>query len=233
MSFEPSPAPYFSVEESSGGIMLPTSFQRAMTAEPLHHSSYNADCMVRARSATPAAHNVALMLLNRRQPKQIPPNARAMTAPPAQCSMDQLTLNHLASGFAAVPGTHTQDTTALEASGNNFHYDFCNVDPGLLTDSRDSSPFTSFDDAMMYQSPAQMSMTTTSMTSGSPYLNCGYNNDADVQYMSPEEQAIATPSFEDYFNSDSNDIMMADSVYGMDDLATKEEEATNMFMNFE
>lgn len=208
--------------------MLPTSFQRAMTAEP----SYNADYMVRARSATPAAHNVALMLLNRRQRRQVPRNARAMTAPPAQYSMDQVTFNHLASGFAAVPGTQMQDTTALESSGNNFHYDFCNGDPGLLNDSRDFSPFTSFDDAMMYQSPAQMSTTTTSMTSGSPYFNCGYTNGADVQCMSLEEQAIATPYFEDYCGSSSNDIMMADSGYGVDDLAMKEEEA-NMFMNFE
>lgn len=41
-------------------------------------------------------------------------------------------------------------------------------------------------------------------------------------------KAIAIPCFEDYFNS--NEVSMPDSGYDMDE---KEEEVTNMSMNFE
>jgi len=235
MTFEYSHSPYYSVEESSGGPMLPITRQRAMTAEPLQHNLpyYYANHTDRARSATPAARNVAHMLLNRNQPKQIPRNARAMTAPPVQYSTNPVAPNNLAPGpmFAASPSTFMQQTQASGTCDYDHHHNFSNIDPGLLSDSRQSSPFTSFDSAMddgaLYDSP----MTTASMAEGSPYFDCGYTADADVQYMSLEGQAFSTPCFKDYDHS--NDVMMADSGFCMNDSAMNEEDAMNMFMNFE
>lgn len=234
MSFRASPSPYYSIEGSGSGSMLPISFQRASTAEPLRHSY--ADYTNRARSATPASHNVAVMLMNRRQPKQIPRNTRAMTAPPSQQPTQMAAFPYLRTMLEANSNGATQHIPTSDISGNDFSYNFgtfasSSIDPGLCTDSRTSSPFTSFDDAMedeaMYHSSAHVSM-----ASDSPYFNTSCANDADVQYMSLEEQVPSSGCFENYYHS--NDAMMVDPVCRANELAMKEEEdAMKMFMNLE
>jgi len=69
------------------------------------------------------------------------------------------------------------------------------------------------------------------MTGDSPYFNCSYRTDADVQFMSLEEQAFSNPCFEDYY--DAADIKMTDAGCSLDGSTEKEEDAMDMFMNFE